>query len=331
MIEKYLYEFGKYLSKENKEEILKEVESNIYDMLDGNQSEENIRNVLKELGSPKKLSLEYRTKKLYLIGPEYFHSYIKTLIFVVILVASILFTISVAVDLIKGPGNSNIYKFIGISFAEGFAEAYSGAISALIWVTIIFVILEHVDYTFDGKNFVKKTEWDPSMLKDVPIKKASAFKRSQLIFEIFFSVFFTSCIIFLAKYSGIYQDSKLTVELFNMNRFNYYAIAIALLTAYLIITNIILIYKAYPNYKLVVLKIIYNLLGMILAILFINDKKLFNPSFKIELANVTNIPLTTINDAARIMVIVITLIIVITTIIEIIRLIYQARNNERKN
>ncbi len=63
MIERYLHELGLYLPKENKEDILREVQANIYDMLGDDQSSENIDKVLCTLGNPRILAQEYYPKK----------------------------------------------------------------------------------------------------------------------------------------------------------------------------------------------------------------------------------------------------------------------------
>ncbi len=79
LIEIYISEVIKYLPPTEREDVKKELYAHVLSMLDEEYDEEDIKKVLSELGDPMNLADEYRNKKRYLIGPQYYHSYIKIL------------------------------------------------------------------------------------------------------------------------------------------------------------------------------------------------------------------------------------------------------------
>ena len=281
-IERYLYALGNYLPCDNKEDILKEVEANIHDMLAEDYSEGNVIEVLKQLGSPRKLSVEYHSKKRYLIGPMYFNSYLKTLSFVCLLAGTIIGIISLISFLMKniesGITFSVLMEMIGVTIGSFIEGAFAGA----IWVTIIYAIIEHSDFTFDGKKVIKKTEWCPTMLKEVPDKKRIQYKNHEILIEICFSTVFTILFISLAKYIGLYENGTLVATLFNLERFKVYIIIFVVMLIVYIFIDIKMYLSRYPNFKNAILKTFYNIANMIVGIVFITDKEIFNPNFRLE-------------------------------------------------
>ena len=330
LIERYLFSLGNYLSKENKDEILKEVEANIYDMIGDDYSDENVIRVLKELGHPRKLSTEYQTKKRYLIGPEYFDSYIKILPLLVILVGSIFFVITffsaIVRNMLGEEEISNYFKLLGL----GIEAFFDGAIASAIWLTIVFVIIEHVDYTFDGKKVIKKSEWSPEMLKDLPKPKTIKFKKSHLISEIIVNTIFTILFITFSQHIGIYNETGLVASLFVQERFAIYAYAFIFMLIYLIIQNLVMLFYKYPNYKVAGIKTIYTILNAVIALFFIFDKKLFNPQFSTEFMNITNMTLSQYESISIGLRTFIAVIITITSIIEIIKIFISSYKNSNQ-
>ena len=69
LIERYVYSVTKRLDDKKKKDIENELKANIYDMLGDDLSEENTIKVLKQLGKPSVLALEFKDKKAYVISP----------------------------------------------------------------------------------------------------------------------------------------------------------------------------------------------------------------------------------------------------------------------
>jgi len=329
-IERYLFALGTYLPKDSKEDILKEVDSTIHDMVEGDYSDDNVISVLKKLGNPRSFSLEYQTKKKYLIGPEFYDSFLKTLLYVTVLVGSIFFILSVFGVVTSGIGDKSILEYILSIFIKGLASFIDGAFTAALFVTIIFFAIEHSDYTFDNKfNVVKKSEWEPSMLREVPKTKPKQFKRTGLLIDIFVNVILTICFISLAKYIGVYQDGQLVTKVFNMSQFYYYGIAFIVMVIYLVVINLAMIYYKYPNYKIAFMKTIYNLLNLIIFIVFINDKKLFNPGFKEKMLEISTMSTEQFNSIWSILTIILIVLVTIGYIADTGSIFYKSYQNEQ--
>ena len=93
-IQRYIYDVTKRLDEKQREDISKELEANIYDMLGENQSDENIKQVLTELGSPAKMAMNYK-EPMYLISPELFDDYKHVLVIVVSVFVGIAFALGI--------------------------------------------------------------------------------------------------------------------------------------------------------------------------------------------------------------------------------------------
>ena len=76
LIDKYIQEVTRRLPEKNRKDIALELRSTIEDMLPKQYSEEEVKEVLKELGNPAILANGYNDRPMYLIGPRYYEMYI---------------------------------------------------------------------------------------------------------------------------------------------------------------------------------------------------------------------------------------------------------------
>lgn len=157
LIERYIYECTKRLDEKKQKDIQDELRVNIYDMLGEDLSEENIIHVLKILGKPSLLALEYKDKKSYVISPRMFDDYIQVLKIVLIT----LLCVSIGFSIISG-----IFTSTGIEIVGGILENIGDSIFGSLFfgftiVTIIFWIIDtkaEKDDTFDPKSLPKLPE-----------------------------------------------------------------------------------------------------------------------------------------------------------------------------
>ena len=135
-IERYIYDVTKRLDEKQREDISKELEANIYDMLGEDQSVENIKTVLTTLGSPAKMAMNYKEPR-YLISPELFDDYKHVLVIVVAVFVGISFAVGI-IDAVTASG---------IAILEGVLETLFGSIlsagfNAFAITTLIFAGIE---------------------------------------------------------------------------------------------------------------------------------------------------------------------------------------------
>lgn len=103
LIERYVRAVKKYLPNDLKEDVAKELTTNILDMLPEYYTEEDVYKVLTELGSPKKLAEEYNPNKKYLVGPVYYDKYISVLKLVIGIATVVSFTVSLFGIIVNPP------------------------------------------------------------------------------------------------------------------------------------------------------------------------------------------------------------------------------------
>lgn len=181
LIDRYLYAVGEYLPQDIREDILEELRANIEDMLPENPTEEDLYGVLEKLGSPMQLSNEYNPQRKYLIGPGYFNKYIEILK-TVVGICIIVFTSISVINFIINQGGMNLIDIIVGLFTNAITGALVGAIQAMFWVTLIFVILE-VSGVELGYTPLQGREWTPDMLANISMDDKMRIPRSETIFQ----------------------------------------------------------------------------------------------------------------------------------------------------
>jgi hypothetical protein len=156
--ERYIYQVARRLPVSQREEIKKELNGLIEDMLLGhgeNPGKEDIDAVLTELGRPSELADKYRDVKQHLIGPEYFALY--TFVLKIVLGATALgMTIALAVGFATSPPAN-----IGIGIGEFISSMVMALVQAFAWLTLGFALAERYN-----KKKIKFPDdhWKPSDL-----------------------------------------------------------------------------------------------------------------------------------------------------------------------
>ncbi len=172
MIERYVQDVARRLPEKDREDVKKELRANIYDMLAGDESDEAVKKVLYQLGSPASLAEKYRSKPQYLISPAYYDQYVSVLKWVLPLVGVVVMVIGFATgafDAVKA-GTDNFFLAAGGIFAKGLSMGFSAAFHALFWTTVGFIIAER------SREKVSKTGeygWKIEELPEIRSEKAA--------------------------------------------------------------------------------------------------------------------------------------------------------------
>jgi len=144
-IQAYLNEVNKYLSKEDQDEVTKELTANIYDMLHEDDSDdEQVKEVLNNLGDPVALASSYSTKPNYLISPRVYPEYIITLkkyLPMIMLAFAIITNLSNIFEVVSHTNvdGLEVTRSVISSFISG---ALNGLFQGFAWITIGFVIYD---------------------------------------------------------------------------------------------------------------------------------------------------------------------------------------------
>ncbi len=191
LIERYVYDVARRLPEKDREDVKKELRANIYDMLPEGASEDAVKKVLYELGSPVSLAEKYRTRPRYLISPAYFDEYVSVLKWVVPLVGVLVMLIGFAVgafDAAKTETTHIAFVISGI-MSKGISMGVFAAFQALVWTTIGFVIAEH---SGEKKPKIGEHGWRIEDLPEVQSAKAGiplSEGIAELVLSVVFSIF----------------------------------------------------------------------------------------------------------------------------------------------
>lgn len=197
MIERYIYDVVRRLPEADREEVSRELQANIYDMLSEQPSNAEIESVLHNLGAPATLAEEYRQNPRYLISPVIYDDYIRTLKWLIPLIAVILFFVGLVLGVIQTTSNNQTIEVTDLFaniFSSAFEMSFFGALQVLLWTTIGFVV---ADRTQDNK---KERSWKIADLPEIPEHLNKRIPLSDTIVELVLAIVFS--VIFVLFCSG---------------------------------------------------------------------------------------------------------------------------------
>lgn len=305
MIERYVYDVVRRLPEKQRQDIKAELLTLIEDMLeermDNEKSEkENVEAVLRELGSPATLADKYRGEKQYLIGGEYYSTYMQVLKIVLIcVVAGLLISAGVSFFVKSiGPDRElqGLLNIMGESIIN-IAAIPGACIGAFGMITLIFAIME--------RNQVKlqdKTDWKLGELPQIPEKKA-LISRGDSVFGIVFTVLVMILMIFVPELLGAWLKNRdgvvVAVPVFNMEVWNTTLALILISMLAGLIDEIVKLIKG--RYCLTVLwtNIVTGCISIGVAVKILTDPNVWNQKFWTQVEEIIGKTIFEIGDVAE--------------------------------
>lgn len=295
LIDRYVYVATERLPVNTREDVSRELRTNIEDMLPENATEEQIRAALEKLGNPVKMAAEYGQQKRYLIGPDLYDSYLSVLKLVLVIVTSVFAFIALLEGFLGPTSKSEAIEMSVGFFVNMFTAVLEGAIQGALWVTLIFVILERSGVNEGKIPFVKK-RWSPDDLLKLQLPSKGKISRGETIFSMICTVFFTALLYVRPQIFGWYTngDSGLTVAtpLFDIERLQRY---IPVLFIFVIVLLCIFIWKFIImewNLPLAITNLFYNVAVCVLVGIMMSDSSLLNQEFLTKISNLFEITLS---------------------------------------
>lgn len=195
LIDRYVYEVGRQLPRKNRADIQVELQSTLVDTLEarvqGEPSQEDVVELLKEFGPPQKVAASYWPQGQYLIGPNLY-----PLFRMVLGIALIVFIIVQLVLLgIAMVFNQEILTFMSV--LEIFSEMIGSVFTPFGIIVIVFAILQR----FDVRPETDQEEWDPRQLPH--IQEVDTVSRAGTVAEITFSLVIIAILLFLPDKIGV--------------------------------------------------------------------------------------------------------------------------------
>ncbi len=273
LIARYVYAVTRLLPKKSREEVGKEIEGNIYEMLEARcgeitPTEQDIRVVLAELGTPAQLAQKYDTDTVgHLIGGTYYFKYkvvLKIVLIATIIGATLAFVMGMIFD-----REQSVFKYVTEWLFGVIPEMF---ISAFAVITVVFAILERKNVRIDDNL---------DNLPSVP-KKQEKIKIADCIVDICFAVFFTVLILFFGDKAPIIAtigDEGMdiaTIPLFNMDAVQAVWIPLVIWTLMTIIRNVIRIIEGRKNMTVFITGLVTSIISIVCSYIFLVGSGVFN-------------------------------------------------------
>lgn len=276
LIETYIGEVTRRLPESNREDIALELRSTIGDMLPENPSEEDVKSVLNELGSPVQMANGFRDWPMHLIGPQYFEHYVKLLKIVMPIALTVTFILFMTANVIDYTGTETI----GAVFFHLLGDAISGLwntfIQTLFWITLVFAVLERTN--------LKVTEscstWSADeLLKMTPPPKKKRISKFELFSDLLFAAVWATLYYNAEHLLGIIRNGTLDVPFFNNDVLLSYwpLVSLALLTAVLLALYKILV--GYWTQRLAIANAVHHVFATAVVVMMLLNERLIHDDF----------------------------------------------------
>ena len=283
MIERYVYDVTRRLPEQMRDDVSRELRSNIEDMLSDDPDDAEVARVLTELGSPAKLAVKYHPRPRYLISPELFDDYKTVLKVVAVTLAAILAAIAIFKFVFGDIGSAGIGTTVVTVITSFITGAFTGIVQAFFWVTLAFALFEY---------FGRKTEmkpWSPDKLPDVPVHAKTVIKRSDAIANAVFSILFT--VVFLAgtlrepPFIAWYEAAAPTAPLFNAEIVQNFLPLYVFLMLLMLFVTVVKVIKGRWTATVAGVQMLYNLASAAVGIAFVSRPGIFTDAFIAKFAD----------------------------------------------
>ncbi|WAA13153.1 HAAS signaling domain-containing protein [Fervidibacillus halotolerans] len=289
-INRYIYAVTKYFSGKQREEIEKELRANIMDMIEQQQGpelfEEKVKQVLLKLGDPENIADGYRGTKRYLIGPNYYDTYILVL---KIVIASVFVGISLAV-LVENlfiSGNQ-----IGQVMENYVSLVFSGVLQAFTWTTVAFFIIERKNRF--ASHLTQKREWDLSKLPAIPHNKAiisfadaiATIVVTTVVYTIVITIIFSDPELIAAYVQG--DNGTVVIPVFHTDVLQGYKFFILTVFMMSILKALLKLYYRKWTVSHAVIHSVLTALVTIITLVILLDSTVWNANFATEIDSLVN-------------------------------------------
>jgi len=254
LIERYLQEIGRYLPTNKRADILSELRSSLDDTLEARNNtsptEDEVVQVLKEMGAPRKVAASYYPEGQYLIGPELYPFF--QFVLTIVLLAS------TGGRLIAGIASFALSQE-AFDFVNQLWQILDGILPTIGSVVLIFAVLQRLNVhpEFEKKDFDPRTL--PPLHKDQPIS------RAEKIFSVIVGTLFLAFLSQVAVNGGFTAKGGITP--FTNPVLDHYFPWIALSLAIGILLDVVLLWRGHWEMSTRIARIAANIFSLIVLAL----------------------------------------------------------------
>lgn len=291
LLDAYVTEVGKHLSRKNRADITAEIRSTLDDMIEERNhgkspaDDQLVMDLLKEYGSPKKIASTYRTNQ-YLIGPRLFPVFeIVTRIVLIVLVSVSLAGLGVSL------AKTGLTSLEVLSRAGKWFSGLFGAVTAAVGnIVIVFAVIERTRAAkeFELEYQQEIDDWNPSELTVAPDPSKTYISESivTIIFTFLFLVILNVYPEAIAVYNN--RDGVWTSMPFLTEKFFRFAAWINIMGALQVCFNSFMLSQKKWKPGTRALGLATDIAGAALAVVILSTPGIFSISAKAW--NLTGIP-----------------------------------------
>ncbi len=285
IIKKYIYAIQRRLPAQNKEDIAKEINSLIFDELEGKfgkrdeYTEAEIEEVIKEMGHPREVASRYRGDKQLLIGQEIFPIY-KMVLAIAAGATTLGLVVSYIVRVINeaAAGNATFMLFLS-NFGQLLGSLFSAILGLVGSVTIVFALIQHFG-KFDSEDVNIYDDWKPKDLPELPEEKDRV-QKWEAIVSMFFIIVGAVILNYYVAYGNlpfiINEGAQVTVlPIFSVEALRHYLPLWNLSLGLSFILQIILLTQGKYTLGSRLFELGISLLGIVILAMLINGEMIIS-------------------------------------------------------
>lgn len=300
LIDVYIHEVTRRLPEKSREDIALELRSTIEDMLADDFTEQDVKEVLSELGNPAVLASNYSEKPMHLIGPRYYDVYV-SLLKMIIPIAAVVALISVMAKYIFNYDENQAILNIGLLIlGEGIWVLIEVFIQTFFWLTIVFAVIERVDNTKDHSPLsINGKKWTPDDLKGVAyIPRKKAISSVYVFLGLLWTAIWVTVYFNADKLVGVYQKGEnglqFVMPALNQSVLNSYWPLVIISVGLEVVLALYMLLKKQWTKTVAHLNVVKEIVGIISVIVIMTNVAIFNQDFLIYMSNLLNFSESTI-------------------------------------
>ena len=327
LIDRYVYEVIRRLPENIRDDVGRELRSNIEDMLPENPTDADVERVLVELGKPSKLAVKYHPNPRYLVSPELFDDYIVVLKIVAVTLSALLAGITVLTYIFGNDIGVSAVESVSNIVSSILSSVFSGIVQAFFWVTVVFFLMERLS----GKSVVKP--WSPKDLPEIPKSEKTAVKPGDTIAGAIFSVIFM--VVFLVgtlrqpPLFAWYEAGAATVPLFTESLIRLFLPLFLLEVLLKLIAAAAKLIRGRWTYGVAGFHILQNVVSTAVSVTFISRPNVFTEEFIARFAEKLNLSVSTLSGYIHIGITAIIVLAILGTVVEIVTVLVRASRNTK--
>jgi len=284
--ERYIYAVVRHLPKKMQADVEQELETLISDMIEerfsnATPSEENVKSVLAELGNPDDLAVKYLGDEgKALISGIYFVNYKRILLFVLPLLAAIVFGANFLSGIFIVGANPSPGRILNLLVTQPIGSVVQMAISAFALITVIFVIAER-----------KKADWFSHTLDElpeVPGKNEKIGLGTPIAELIVVAIGMAAFVWFPQIIGGYFADAGGWIPVFNIEVLHSLWIPLTIGAAFCVGWAIMSLVEGRYSIRIVAATAVTNVVVAICAGIVLFNPNLINPAFVEEISILVN-------------------------------------------